>query len=643
LDSHLPKNEAIQKAFDQLNQKIGGQAQAYLGTYAGQMELINVKMESAKETIGGALLPVLTTLMSTFGAILDVIKPILPELTLLIGAIGTIIVAAKAWTLAQTALNIVLNLNPIMLVVTAIGLLVAAFIVAWNHSKTFRDIVIEVAKAGVEAFGWLIGAVGDLVVAWMKIVTGPMKLMLEGLSHLPIVGGAAKAALKDIGSATNDVSSFFDGAKKKVDSYASSLDDLAKKKVSIGSGIGSLAGGGVSSGNALDITGLVPGGDITKGASQASAAAKKQQDALAKAQTEIQALYDKQDAILKDRQDKMDSARADYEARNTKALEEYEKKKADIQQQYADKAAQIEQAIADKRQAIIQQSIDALTTTWENATKIDVSSLFTAGGGTAEGLVSQLQDQLAKIQKLQADAGQLHAAGYSQAFIDQVVSKGPEVGDQMAQAILNASPQTQSQISSLFDQINMTSQTGLDALAQSMNDGTQFATQKMADQYAQLGVDLQTQLATNKQDMDQALADAQTSYQQALVDSQNAFDKQVKDINASIDKQLTDLQAQIDATLQKLSSLGGIMALPTSNIPNIATLPTQTQSLMGITNIPNVQTPSVPSTRTDNMNASGVYITQNITTVGTDTSQITAGVISGIKYGNPLLIGTGLY
>lgn len=47
----------------------------------------------------------------------------------------------KLWTAAQTAFNFVMNLNPIGLVVMAIAALVAAFVVAYNKSETFRNFV----------------------------------------------------------------------------------------------------------------------------------------------------------------------------------------------------------------------------------------------------------------------------------------------------------------------------------------------------------------------------------------------------------------------------------------------------------------------------------------------------------------------
>jgi len=62
LDTTLPKNQAITKALNEMNDKIKNQASAYLDTYAGKMEFLKTKMDSAKETIGGALIPILSSL-----------------------------------------------------------------------------------------------------------------------------------------------------------------------------------------------------------------------------------------------------------------------------------------------------------------------------------------------------------------------------------------------------------------------------------------------------------------------------------------------------------------------------------------------------------------------------------------------------
>lgn len=53
---------------------------------------------------------------------------------------GIVTAATKAWSVAQAALNAILSLNPIGLIVLAVGALVAALIAAYNNSEDFREV-----------------------------------------------------------------------------------------------------------------------------------------------------------------------------------------------------------------------------------------------------------------------------------------------------------------------------------------------------------------------------------------------------------------------------------------------------------------------------------------------------------------------
>lgn len=55
--------------------------------------------------------------------------------------------AIEAWRLAQLGLNLALSMNPIGLVVIAIGALALALAYAWTHSETFRNVVTGAFKA----------------------------------------------------------------------------------------------------------------------------------------------------------------------------------------------------------------------------------------------------------------------------------------------------------------------------------------------------------------------------------------------------------------------------------------------------------------------------------------------------------------
>ncbi len=53
---------------------------------------------------------------------------------------GVVTAATKAWSVAQAALNVILSLNPIGLIVMAVGALVAVLVTAYNNSEDFRKV-----------------------------------------------------------------------------------------------------------------------------------------------------------------------------------------------------------------------------------------------------------------------------------------------------------------------------------------------------------------------------------------------------------------------------------------------------------------------------------------------------------------------
>lgn len=153
----------------------------------------------------GSVLPASTAVIDTLVRWQNVIVPIA-------AGIGTIVVAfkayqatmaivsavTKAYTAVQAALNIVLAMNPVVLIVLALVALGVALVVAYKKSETFRDIVNgafdmvkSVASAVVSfftdkvpaAFHKIMDAAGS-VLGWVKsnwqtilaIITGPIGL-----------------------------------------------------------------------------------------------------------------------------------------------------------------------------------------------------------------------------------------------------------------------------------------------------------------------------------------------------------------------------------------------------------------------------------------------------------------------------------
>ena len=104
-------------------------------------------------------LPVLQTLLNGIMNVLSWIADHIDVLSTFLTILGTAVAIYEAVTAAQTLLNIAMNANPVMLIVTAIGLLIGALVALWNNSEDFRNFWIglwdgikEVVSAVAEWF-----------------------------------------------------------------------------------------------------------------------------------------------------------------------------------------------------------------------------------------------------------------------------------------------------------------------------------------------------------------------------------------------------------------------------------------------------------------------------------------------------------
>ena len=93
--------------------------------------------------------------------------------------------AAKVMAAGQWLLNAALSANPIGLVVAAIALLVAAFVVAWNNSETFRNIVIGawegIKRAALAVVGWFQSYVWPTRKVVIDLIVGYYKFLWSAL------------------------------------------------------------------------------------------------------------------------------------------------------------------------------------------------------------------------------------------------------------------------------------------------------------------------------------------------------------------------------------------------------------------------------------------------------------------------------
>ena len=195
-----------QAALAALQKKYGGSWTAYGRTGEGALSRIRASAEILLEKLGKVMLPYLNRLATwftknlpriqadgtqAFGALRTAIQDVANVVVPMIGwmnrnrdvvlaaavAVGVLtaaieVYAAGKWlkaaivgtenmTAAQAALNFVLDANPIGIAVIALAALAAGFVIAYNRSTTFRNVVNHVLHDVQIAFGAVTGFIHD--------------------------------------------------------------------------------------------------------------------------------------------------------------------------------------------------------------------------------------------------------------------------------------------------------------------------------------------------------------------------------------------------------------------------------------------------------------------------------------------------
>jgi hypothetical protein len=581
---------------------------------ANTMKTLSAKFEDAKVALGEALMP-------AFRGLLGLLKLIIPVLTTLgnflkknedlikalaigmgvataafliyKGVMIATTTATKLFAVAQVlmkgqqlasiastntlaasmlVLNNTMRNNPIGLIITAVALLVAGFVLLWKKSDTFRNAVISMAKVALQAFASIIPMVGKVIEAIVKIYSGPLRILLTALSKLPGVGKYAKAGLDLINKGIDGISDFADSAAKKATELANKLDAVGKAADKNGDKVDKATGKGKGKGKDKDGTGT---GGMTA----------EQKDKLKKLKTDVQKIYKDMNDVIADAKDKANEAMLARDEEMMKAVERYNETVSDLNKAYnesiaeadakfaedkadaiatqdkeekeakkrfaadeiqivkefnnkkkdlekalnekitdlrakaAEKNTDLQQKAADKQLSIIKQSQDRLRTAFAAKTGFDLAEAFTAGP-SADKLITNLKEKLAAAKSLQENAAKLAGMGYSQVFIEEVVKQGPEAGNKIAEALKAASPEATAELQALYGQVETVSNHGLDQLATTMNAGGKLATEELMTAYSQVAIDLKESLAEVDAQLQAGLADANKVYADSMAEAE---------------------------------------------------------------------------------------------------------------------------
>jgi hypothetical protein len=225
----------------EVEDQVGGTAEAFGATTRGKIERSKRAFEEMQKTLARALLPVLEGAAALFQKLSGFIERNEGVAKILIGAVaglaagililnGIMKIAGATMAIvraAQLALNLAMTMNPIGLIVVAIGLLVAGLIVAYKNSETFRNIldkVFDVVKKVVD----FLRPIGAAYFDGLKLAFNAIKTVLSGYAAIVMgVFDAFKAVydfLKPITSKAFDgIKAAFNVIKQPVDLLITAL------------------------------------------------------------------------------------------------------------------------------------------------------------------------------------------------------------------------------------------------------------------------------------------------------------------------------------------------------------------------------------------------------------------------------------
>jgi hypothetical protein len=271
-----------------------------------------------------------------------------------------------------------------------------------------------------------------------------------------------------------------------------------------------------------------------------------------------------------------------------KVIQDHQKKLASAEKSYLaevfklnEESAKAQKALREKEvkdlEAIVKQSKRRLTDAFASATQTALTSLFNSKtvkeltqsvrrvsaaltitttqetekiiSGSVGDVIEGLRTKILGARTLIQNASKLAGLGFSQTFIEQVVEGGTETGNQLAKAILEASPETQAELRRLFLELEDVSSNGMQSVADRIYDEQKLATAELAKLYTDTQALANAALEEEQKRLASALVGAGLAFNLAVLDIKDEFLSAIEEFDgafAGLGQTIKDFLAKLD-------------------------------------------------------------------------------------------------
>jgi len=238
----------------ELENQFGGSATAAAKAGLGPIKQFNNSLGDMMETVGAAVLPSLTSFVqkitelfkrfdqldestkkniikiglfaAAIGPALKIVGMFKTGLATAAGLIKLVTGLTKSWGVVQAAINVLLNANPIGIVITAVAALSAGIAIAHKKSQKFRAVLLGLGRVAKEVWSIIKETVQNFIAGFQSLKDGNFKQAFADFSKAMVNANPVTLALaqgKRLGNA------YREGYKEEMSKIPDDVQEQAKQ------------------------------------------------------------------------------------------------------------------------------------------------------------------------------------------------------------------------------------------------------------------------------------------------------------------------------------------------------------------------------------------------------------------------------